>query len=236
MRIVKITTALLLMFILTACPGGNDDGSDIELPIPGGDPGSATLVFPENNLECTEGTVVNDLQSTITFQWQASQNTDSYEVNVKNLDTGDTQKTDSNTNEVPITLNSNTPYEWFVISKKNDSDARPESAKWKFYNAGAGVVNYAPFPAEAVNPKRGESIAAASSVTLEWQGNDVDNDIAEFEVLFGTTAEPSSNIGSTFQSTMSVDVASGQTYYWRVITKDNVDNTSQSEIFDFKVL
>jgi len=235
MRILKLITSLLLMFILTACPGSSDDGS-VELPIPGGDPGSATLVFPENNSECSEGTTVNDLQSAITFQWQASQNTDSYEVNVKNLDTGDIQKTDSNTNEAPITLNSNTPYEWFVVSKKNDSDAKPESAKWKFYNAGAGVVNYAPFPADAVNPKRGKSIPATTSVTLEWQGNDVDNDIADFEVLFGTAAEPASNVGSTAQSSMSVNVTSGQTYYWRIITKDNADNTSQSEVFEFKVL
>lgn len=234
MRIIKIVVSVLLMVLLTACPGSTDDGG-AELPLPIGDPGSATLVFPENNSECTEGTTVNDTQSTITFQWQASENTDSYEVNLKNLDTGDTQKTDVTTNEAPITLNANTPYEWFVVSKKNDSDVRPESAKWKFYNAGAGVLNYAPFPADAVNPQRGGSIAATTSVTLEWQGNDVDNDIAEFEVLFGTTAETSSNLGSTFQSTIRVDVVSGQTYYWRIITKDNADNTSQSEIFDFVV-
>jgi len=233
MKIVKITTTLLLMILLTACPGSNDDGPGIEIPL--GDPGSATLVFPENNSECTEGVTVNDLQSTITFQWQASQNTDSYEVNVKDLNTGDTQKTDATTNEIDITLNSNTPYEWFVVSRKAGSNTAPESAKWKFYNAGAGVVNYAPFPADAENPKRGETIAAATSVTLEWQGNDVDNDIAQFEVLFGTTAEPSANLGSTAQSTMNVDVVSGQTYYWRIITKDNADNTSESEIFDFKV-
>ena len=233
MRILKITTSLLLMMLLTACPGGSDDSMNDPLPV--GDPGSATLVFPENNSECTEGVTVNDLQSTITFQWQASPNTDSYEVNVKDLNTGNSQKTDSNINEAAITLNSNTPYEWYVVSKSNDSDTAPESAKWKFYNAGAGVVNYAPFPAEAVNPKRGESISATTSVTLEWQGNDVDNDIAEFEVLFGTTAEPSNNMGATAQSTMSVSVTSGQTYYWRIITKDNADNTSQSEIFDFKV-
>jgi len=239
----RLVIKYLLVFIIliSACSkGGDGNGDGSGLPnLPGGDsgdPGSATLVFPENNSECTEGTTVNDLESTITFQWQASQNTDSYEVNVKNLETGDTQKTDVTTDEASITLNSNTPYEWFVISEKNDSDTKPESAKWKFYNAGAGVIDYAPFPADAVNPKRGASIPVTTSVTLEWQGNDVDNDIAEFEVLFDTTTEPSSNIGSTSQSNMSVNVSSGQTYYWRVVTRDNVDNTSQSEVFEFKVL
>ncbi|MEO9893383.1 hypothetical protein [Aurantibacter sp.] len=232
MRVVKLIMSLLLLVVLTACPGSKDDGSNSN---PIGDPGSVTLVFPENNSECTKGDAVNDLQSAITFMWEASQNADSYEVNIKNLENGDTQKTEVTTNESIITLKSNTPYEWFVVTRSNNSDAMPVSATWKFYNAGEGVTNYAPFPASVVSPRRGESVAAMTATTLEWQGSDVDNDIAEFEVLFGTVATPSTNIGATSQSSMSANVISGQTYYWQVITKDNVGNTSQSEVFDFKV-
>ncbi|MBM1105599.1 hypothetical protein JQC67_05535 [Aurantibacter crassamenti] len=232
MRVIKLTMSLLLLLILTACPGSKDDGSVID---PIGDPGSVNLVFPENNSECTEGAAVGDSQSTITFQWEAAQNANSYEVNLKNLENGDTQKTESNTNDVDITLKSNTPYEWYVVSRSSNSEVAPASAKWKFYNAGAGVLNYAPFPAAAVNPKRGESIAATTSVTLEWQGDDVDNDIAEFEVLFGTIATPDTSIGATVQSSIATNIVSGQTYYWQVITKDKAGNTSQSEIFSFKI-
>ncbi|MGJ8735361.1 hypothetical protein [Zobellia laminariae] len=232
MRIVKSTIALLLVILMTACPGSKDDGPDVDEM---GDPGSVTLVFPDNNSECTEGATVNDVQSAITFQWQASENADSYEVNVKNLDNGETQKTESNSNESTITLNSNTPYEWFVITKSNDSESAPESAKWKFYNAGVGVVNYAPFPAEAFYPKRGGTISANTSVALEWKGDDVDNDITEFEVFFGTEANPSVSIGSTIENTMTANVISGETYYWQVKTEDKTGNTSISEIFNFKV-
>ncbi|MGS0527689.1 hypothetical protein ACU8V7_23390 [Zobellia nedashkovskayae] len=175
------------------------------------------------------------MQSAITFQWQASENADSYEVIVKNLENGDTQKTESNSNESTITLNSNTPYEWFVVTKSNDSETAPESATWKFYNAGEGVVNYAPFPAEALYPSRGGTISVNTSVVLEWKGDDVDNDIVEFEVFFGTDAIPSDTIGATAQNTMNINVASGQTYYWQVKTEDAIGNTSISEIFNFKV-
>jgi len=198
-------------------------------------PAKVTLVFPDNNSECTEGTIVNDSESSITFQWQTAANADTYELNVKNLSTGNVLKANANVSQIPITLNSNTPYEWFVVSRSNNSNETATSDIWQFYNAGAGILNYAPFPADVISPERGESIAVTTSVNLQWQGNDVDNDIAEFEVLFGTAAEPAANIGATAQSTMSVTVTSGQTYYWRVITTDSAGNTSQSEIFEFRV-
>ncbi|WP_273565429.1 hypothetical protein [Maribacter halichondriae] len=238
MRILKTILAASAMILLTACPGSKDGDSEIDfpkLPGEGGDPGSVTLVFPENNSECTEGVTANNLQSTITFQWEASENTDSYEVNIKNLESNETIKTDSNVNDVEITLDHNTPYEWFVISKKEGSEAQPESAKWKFYNAGAGVENYAPFPADAIAPTRGQTIGTTTSVDLQWEGNDVDNDIEGFEVFFGTNDNPTTSLGTTPQSSMNANVNSGQTYYWRVTTKDKAGNSAQSEVFDFRV-
>ncbi|CAM4239753.1 hypothetical protein ZORO111903_09275 [Zobellia roscoffensis] len=232
MRILKPTMWLLLLVVMTACPGSKDDG-----PEEGdmGDPGSVSLVFPENNSECTEGNTVNDQQSAITFQWQTSENADSYEVNVKNLENGDTQVTESLSNEATLTLNSNTPYEWYVTTSSEDSETAPKSAIWKFYNAGEGVINYAPFPAEAFYPKRGATISANSSVALEWKGDDVDDDITEFEVFFGTETTPSTSLGGSAQNKMNVNIASGNTYYWQVKTVDGAGNTSISEIFNFKV-
>lgn len=232
--ILKIAIALFFLGALTSCPGGKDDPDD-DILNPGGDPDSVSLVFPENNSECTEGQSLNTLESTIIFKWQQGTNVDSYEVNVRNLDTNTSNTINANTNEAAITLLKNTPYEWFVVSKKSGSDVTPSSAKWQFYNAGTGVENYAPFPADAVNPTRGQTIAAATSVTLEWSGNDVDNDIENFEVLFSTSSDPTTSIATTSQSTTTATISSGQTYYWRVITKDAVGNTSASDIFNFIV-
>ncbi len=223
----------LLLVTLTACPGSNDDGPD-NGPL-GGDLGSVTLVFPENNKECTEGKIENDTQSTITFQWQAQENVDGYEVNIKNLKAGTSSKTVANTNEVDISLQRGIPYEWFVASKAEGSEETANSDTWRFYNQGAGTQNYAPFPAEAVNPLGGANVAAATTIDLQWKGSDVDNDIAEYEVLFGTETVPTTSLATTAESTTSASIASGQTYYWRVITKDGQGNTSRSEVFDFKV-
>lgn len=232
-RGLKTLLAIVAIGTLTGCPGGKDNPDDDILN--DGDPGSVALVFPENNAECTEGRSVSTAESTITFLWQAGTNVDSYEVNVRNLDTNSSNTTNANTNEVALTLLKNTPYEWFVVSRNNGSVVAPSSAKWRFYNAGDGVENYAPFPAEAANPARGQTINATSTVTLEWSGNDVDNDIEDYEVFFGTSNDPTTSIANTRQSSTTANVSSGQTYYWRVLTKDAAGNTSQSEVFDFRV-
>ena len=86
-----------------------------------------------------------------------------------------------------------------------------------------------------MSPVRGQTVSSASSVNLEWQGNDVDNDLVEFEVLFDRNSTPTTILGTTAQSSISASVSSGQTYYWRVISKDEIGNTSQSEVFYFKV-
>lgn len=232
-KIHKLISVLLIMTLLIACKKGDDSSGD-EQQNPG-DPTAVTLVFPDNNRECTEGIVISDSESTIKFQWQASSNTDSYEVMVRNLDLNSTATVSVNTNEADITLQQNTPYEWFVVSKVNGNTATAESGKWRFYNAGNGVENYAPFPADAISPTRGQTVSATGTVILEWSGNDVDNDIEEFEVFFGTSNDPTVSIANTPQSSTTANVTSGQTYYWQVISKDAVGNTSQSEVFDFRV-
>ena len=106
--ISKIAIALLFLGALTSCPGGKDNPDDDVLD-GGGDPGSVSLVFPENNSECTEGQSLNATESTITFQWQQGTNVDSYEVNVRNLDTNTSSTINANTNEInPCKTISNT--------------------------------------------------------------------------------------------------------------------------------
>jgi len=230
-KIIPTAIVAVLMLTLTACPDGKDDNNPEET----GEPGSVNLVFPENNTECTEGVVLNDAQSTVIFQWEAAENVDSYEVNLTNLESGISGTANSDTNELGIVLDRGVPYEWFVISKKEGVNDAPKSATWRFYNQGPGLTNYAPFPAEAVRPTRGQTLATAGSIQLEWQGGDVDNDIVEFEVFFGTDADPTASSGTTAQTTMVATVISGQSYYWRILTKDAIGNTSQSEVFEFSV-
>ena len=226
--------SLIFVFFIYAC-GDSEPVNDPD-PDPGPDPSAANLIFPDNNTECNEGTVINETQSSVTFRWSNAQNTDSYDVTVRNLNTSATSVTSSNTTEADITIERGTPYEWFVTSKADGTNATANSATWRFYNQGPGIENYAPFPATAVSPARGAALSVGGNVTLEWEGSDVDNDITDYEVLFGTDPEPTNSAGTTASTTLDVDTSSGQVYYWQVITNDSAGNSSESEIFEFQVL
>lgn len=226
-------------FIMIACGGGDDggDGPDPQQqpPVTVPEPKATTLIFPENNTECNEGAVLNDNESSVIFEWNASENTDSYELNVVDLNTSTIQKSSATNTSQTITLERGVPYEWFVVSSGNGTKTIATSPKWKFYNQGKGVENYAPFPAEAVSPARGATINYTSNVALRWLGSDIDNDIDSFEVFFGTETDPATSLGTTTDTMMEATVVSGQVYYWKVVAKDSQGNTSESEIFEFRM-
>ena len=231
-KILGLITATTLL--LASC-GGGDSTPEPPPPVVVTPPSAAALIFPDNNTECNEGTVLNANQSTVTFRWTAAENADTYEVNLKNLSNNNTAKTNANTNSATITLLRGTPYEWYVVSKANGTNETATSPTWKFYNEGPGLSNYAPFPAEAISPARGATVAATTTITLEWSGSDVDNDLADFEVFFGTDPAALSSIGITTENTLDASIATGTVYYWRVLSRDSQGNTSQSEIFEFRV-
>ncbi|WDF78059.1 hypothetical protein PQ469_29690 [Mucilaginibacter sp. KACC 22773] len=201
------------------------------------DPVKATLTFPDKNSACTTGTQISDTQSSITFTWNSSANTDSYELNIKNLITGVTSTQTTTANHLPINLLRNTPYSWFVISKSTNSTATAQSDTWKFYNAGAGTSSHPPFPADNLSPSFGQAISATTgTINLTWTSSDPDNDIATYDVYFGTSSNPGaykSSITNKFSN--GVVVKSGTTYYWKVITKDSQGNTSDSGTYHFTV-
>ena len=73
---------------------------------------------------------------------------------------------------------------------------------------------------------------------LAWSGADVENDIESYSVFLSTTTPPETlliTVDSLTQEAL-VDVVAGTTYYWRVVTTDAEGNTSDSGIFDFRVL
>lgn len=232
MKPIKHTFCWLLTGLTIACSSGNDDVAPQPDQVP--PPGASTLIFPDNNAECQESTVISDTESTVTFRWAASENTDSYALSLTNLDTQASQSLNTAGTELAITILRGTPYSWSVTSKANGTAQTAESAKWKFYNAGAPIENHVPFPAEASNPRIGSSIDAGT-VTLQWQGSDVDNDIVSYDIFMDTVDPPSAPVGNSTSNTMQVEVISGQIYYWKVVTNDNAGNTSGSEIFQFKV-
>lgn len=224
---------LLVFGFLTSCESSTEPMPEEEEQIE--DPMSVTLVFPENNTECQEGTIIDELVSRVTFQWLESEHTDSYEVHLKNLNDNTASVHDSNTNEASIILERGTPYSWSVLSKSNKSSNVAESETWQFYNAGLGQVSHAPFPAGLLNPTNGETVEIADGTTiLSWAASDIDDDIVEFEVVLGTINPPTEIAGATSFSEFSVNLDADTTYFWFVRTIDSHSNLSESDIFSFR--
>jgi hypothetical protein len=222
----------ILLAILTFLAMGCGKKSDATPPAPG----AATLSFPAQNSACTTGTVISATQSSITFTWNSASNADSYELSYRNLLTGLSAVQTTTSNQLTVTLLRNTPYSWFVVSESSKTSATTQSSTWKFYNAGAGTVSHPPFPADNLVPTEGQSVTTTTgSVSLSWTGSDPDNDIAGYDVYFGTTATPPVLTNTTSTSVNIVAVTSGSTYYWRVVTKDAAGNTSDSGLFQFTV-
>lgn len=236
---MKVIKGVLMagLVLLYAC-GGSDGGDDPDPPEPrqqAQPPTAATLVFPDNNEECTEGEPVNDNLSRITFLWNASQNTDSYRMVLRNLNTGAENNFTSPTNEVTVGVERGAPFEWFVESRASGVTETATSVTWRFYNEGPGIENYAPFPAIAVAPPRGALIDANPALMLEWEASDVDNDITGYEVFYGTDRENLPSVGNPEIAEFEVSAEAGTVYYWYIVTIDAEGNTSESEIFEFQV-
>lgn len=229
MRIILKTIAFVALTLIIGCGSSEDNGGSSA-----GDSDAAVLLFPLNNSECTTGTEVSATQSKVTFEWIASPNATLYYVYVKNLNTQtQLQFNAQNNTSIDINLLKGTPFSWYVVAKSANVTLA-ESEKWKFYNAGDAVENYIPFPAELVSPTMSSTVQGPA-VDLEWSGNDVDGDILNYKIYFGTNVNPTTLIGTVTEERLNqINTASNTVYYWKVVTTDEAGNSSTSTIFQFK--
>jgi len=227
---MKKLLALTVLLVFLSC--GGDDG-------PPPSPGQANLLFPLESSECTTGVDVGQNQSQVTFEWSNAVNTDTYTLTVLNLNTNIPQEISTGATSIGLSIEKGAPFSWSVRTSNMNSDDIATSESWLFYNAGTQTT-YAPFPARILGPISGASLQLpqGSTLTLEWQGADVEDDIAAFQVYFGAENPPSTLVAEVEAdiSEFSVNVAAETTYYWKVVTTDSQGNTSDSGIFDFRVL
>ena len=243
-HILKYFSFLFTLTLLSCGGGGGDDGGGNTGGGGGGGPtptppGKATLVAPANNKTCETGTSVSDTQSAVTFSWNASANTNTYDVRITNLNTSvATNKNGISTTSTTATLNKGVPYSWRVTSKSTSSTTTTPSDLWKFYLAGDGVVNYAPFPAELKTPASGSTISLTDGkATFSWEGTDPDSNDTLTYTLYVDTVDgkqtPSTSLSNLSDESVDVELEAASTYYWRVKTSDGT-NASYSIIYSFK--
>lgn len=236
-KYIKGGVLLVCILLLASCSGssggGSDDDGGVTPPDPILPPEAALLASPAKDEECNQGNIVSATQSRVTFQWNASANTNSYTHILKNLDTDVSTEQNTSSTSITLTIARNVPYSWHVVSKSNKTTTTATSETWKFYNAGEGVENYAPFPAELVAPAMGSTVP--SPVTLSWSGSDIDNDIASYDVYLDTANPPTTlHENTTNTSINNIALNADTVYYWRVVTTDESDSNSQSQVFEFR--
>jgi len=224
---------MVLVFVailLVAC--GSDDG-------PPPSPEGALLVFPEQDSECTTGISVSETLSQVTFEWQPADNTDQYTLTVIHLNTNVPQTISTANTSAVLSIEKGAPFSWSVLSSNSDSDETATSASWLFYNEGSQIT-YPPFPAQVQFPESGSTVLGDENnqLLLSWMGSDVEDDIVTFDIYLSESNPPETLLATTDAETTQVltDVVSGTTVYWRIVTTDAEGNSSDSGVFDFRVL
>ena len=116
-------------------------------------PTASTLSFPEDDKVCQEGTSVSDTESSVNFQWEASENTTSYDLIINDIE-AETSVTYSDITETnkDATIVTARSYSWQIVSKSDETSTTATSELWQFYLAGDGEENYAPYPASIISP------------------------------------------------------------------------------------
>ena len=239
----RYQTALMILGVtlLTACgsnSGGEETPTPTPTPTPIAAPGKASLTLPENNKPCETGEVSGATASVI-FTWSSGDDTESFDLAITNSDTNQvTNRTNLTTTTATVPLTRGHRYAWKVTSK-NKGTQTTASDTYKFYLAGDGEENAAPFSAEAVYPQPGSSVTAseAGTVTLEWEAADPDSDTLTYTLLIDTVdgrQEATEDNQNLTTNTKEVSVEAGTIYYWSVITSDGSISVN-SDVFSFRV-
>ena len=240
------TYILLFFFGLLSCSSGGDDpvvpSQSTPKPTPEPEvvvtpPSKASLSLPENNKTCETGQEVSDTQMSVVFKWNAAPNATSYDLRIVDLNSQSVNLHNNITStEKSVTLLKGHPYSWQVTSRATGSSVTETSDLWKFYLAGDGATNHAPFPATLISPSSGTTVSVTSSgtISLSWEAQDPDGDALLYAVYLDTVNGTQEIVGSDIEATsLEVSVEKDQVYYWRVKSSDG-ENSSFSQIYGFR--
>ncbi len=236
MEIAKKIIISLLIIVISSC--GGSSGGETPPPAPViKTPGKATLVAPASGTTCEEGANSTATQSAVTFRWNSSTDTETYDLRITNLNTQEltTQSGITSTTQT-VVLTRGVPYSWSITSK-NKGTTTTVSDTWRFYLAGVGIVNYAPFPASVVSPLSGAIVTPTNGrVTLSWETSDVEGSPLTYTLFFDTVdgKQPPIDANKNLTTkTREVTVSANTIYYWRVTASDGF-NSSTSVVYTFK--
>ena len=187
---------------------------------------------PTNNLLC--------IDNAVQFQWNASTDPDgdvvSYEMQVAtdNQFTQNVQTIASTGTSTSVTLDKGVAYYWRIKAKDSKNASSSYSSTYSFYTEGEGESNHLPFLPSIVAPTLNSTLQE-TSINLKWTAGDVDNDLLNYDVFFDTVNPPTTKVAENqLETNYEVDLTASQSYYWKVVVKDDKGGQTTGQIWNFK--
>lgn len=235
MKKLKTILSIPIIIAVIACDKQDDTNHQEEVMIPG----DILLIAPFENQPCEEGIEVSDDLSEITFEWNASDNTETYELVIVDSESGNEVASflDLNVTTKEVDLVRDKSYTWKVISKNLETLETGTSESWNFYLVDEPQSNYAPFPAEIIKPEQSSSVELSNEkLVLEWQGADPDENELTYTVYLDKIdgeQEPPEDLQNITGTSLEIELEENETYFWRIKSSDG-QNSSYSPVHYFK--
>ncbi|WP_324023850.1 hypothetical protein QSV08_13265 [Maribacter sp. BPC-D8] len=212
---------IFVILLVTSCGGKDSDNPTTPEEKVLGD---FNLVFPDNNLICTEGEDNGTDGINIEFQWSASTNATSYELEITNQETNSTDTRTVTTTSLAVGLPKGTQFSWGVTAILGSKTLPSDS--WNFYSEGTSTENFAPFPAEISISDNGDG-----TVIVSWVGEDLDDDLVNYDVYIGTSGNLELILENTTNENTTYNITAEEQYIVEIVSKDSNDNTSTSRTY-----
>jgi len=228
--------AIYTLFIISliACGGGGGDNPPSEPPVEiNKAPSTPIQSAPTNNQLC--------IDNVVTFQWNAATDPEgdaiTYELQIatNNTFSENLQSRTSSSTSTSVSLEKGIAYYWRIRSDDARNNSSSFSSTYSFYTEGDGESNHLPFSPAIVSPSLNATVQEAT-ITFEWTASDVDtNDTLTFDIYVDTVNPPTSKVSENQTETiLSVDLTASQSYYWKVVVKDNKGGTTIGQVWNFK--
>jgi hypothetical protein len=185
-------------------------------------PGTFSLSSPSNGQSVSSTT-------SVTLTWGSSANANSYDVYFGTSSNPPFLANQTGTSRT-VTVTPGETYFWKIVAKVNCGSATATAGVWSFT---VQQTCNSPGTFSLTAPSNGQSLASTTtSVTLTWGSSANAN---SYDVYFGTSSNPPF-VGNQTGTSRTVTVASGQTYFWKVVAKVNCGSaTTTAGVSSFSV-
>ena len=225
---------IIFIISLIACGGSGGDNPPPEPPVAVNKaPSTPTQSAPTNNQLC--------IDNVVTFEWNAATDPEgdaiTYELQIatNNLFSQNLQTRISTSTTTSISLEKGVAYYWRIRSDDSRNNSSGYSSTFSFYTEGDGVSNHLPFSPAIVTPALNATVQVATT-TLEWTASDVDtNDTLTFDIYLDTVNPPASKVSENqLETILNVDLTASQSYYWKVVVKDDKGGITIGQVWNFQ--